>query len=218
MGAGLKCGLDAAIKAIEALLGNNPNWVVAALDASNAYGTVLRRVVLRALESLAPSLVPYVHSCLEHAVHGVVSGSDGLEFVQNLEGVLQGSPLSPALFCAAIANALRVTKSEHEGVYLISYLDDVFLLGELDDVRAAIVTMEGEFGRVGLALNKEKTSFFSPSQATYERLVQLKESDQEDRLEGKVHEEGLRVLGVPIATSIGVAEEVLNGRLEETIC
>jgi len=77
--------------------------------------------------------------------------------------------------------------------------------------------MEGEFSRVGLALNKEKTSSFSPSQATYERLVQLNESDQEDRLEGKVHEEGLRVLGVPIATSIGVAEE-LNGRLEETIC
>jgi len=49
-------------------------------------------------------------------------------------------------------------------------------------------------------------------------LVQLKESDQEDRLEGKVHEEGLRVLVGPIATSIGVAAEVLNGRLEETIC
>ena len=83
----------------------------------------------------------------------IPSGSDGLEFVQNLERVLQGSPLSPALFSAAIANALRVTKSEDEGVYLISYLDDVFLLGELDDVKAAIVTMEAEFSRVGLALN-----------------------------------------------------------------
>jgi len=88
MGAGLKCGLDAAVKAVEALLSRNPSWVVAALDASNAYGTVFRRAVLRTLQSLAPSLTPYVHTCLEHAVHGVVSGSDGLEFVQNLEGVL----------------------------------------------------------------------------------------------------------------------------------
>lgn len=62
-------------------------------------------------------------------------------------------------------------------MYLISYLDDVFLLGELDAVRAAIPTMERELKQVGLALNKKKTSFFSPSRATYERLVQLKESD-----------------------------------------
>ena len=38
-------------------------------------------------------------------------------------------------------------------VYLVAYLDDVFLLGELDNVRAAIATLEGKLGDVGLSLN-----------------------------------------------------------------
>ena len=125
--------------------------------------------------------------------------------------------MSPALFCAAISGALKATKIAHMDVYLVAYLDDVFLLGELDKVRAAIATLEGKLGEVGLSLNKKKTSFFSPSRATYERLVHLAAPDQEDRLEGVVHEHGLRILGVPVGIEVGVAEEVLKGRLEETV-
>lgn len=80
--------MDGAIATIQALLSANPEWVVAALDASDAYGSIHRKATLQALASLSTGLGTYVHQCLQHAVHGVVSGEDGTELVQNLEGVL----------------------------------------------------------------------------------------------------------------------------------
>ena len=75
------------------------------------------------------------------------------KIIQSSEGVQQGYPLGPLLFCLTIHHVSLLVKSE----LCIFYLDDGTLGGILSDVFQDIEVMKKEAGVVGLELNLQKS-------------------------------------------------------------
>ena len=81
--------------------------------------------MLEAVQDLAPELFPFVHS----AYSSPSSLFWGDKILQSSEGVQQGDPLGPLLFCLSIHRLCSQLKSE----LWLCYLDDVTLGGNVDD-------------------------------------------------------------------------------------
>ena len=95
LGYGVKHGAEAAVHAARRFLKNLQNdQVLVKLDFQNAFNTLRRDRMLRAVEELAPSLLPYVHSvyCSPTSLFW------GNKTLESSEGVQQGYPLGPLLF------------------------------------------------------------------------------------------------------------------------
>ena len=88
------------------------------LDLTNAFNTVRTDKMLASVEQLASSIFPFIH-CVYSAP---------LSLIHSCEGVQQGDPLGPLLFCLSIHHPLSALCSELR----LSYLDDISLGGDLE--------------------------------------------------------------------------------------
>jgi hypothetical protein len=61
--------------------------------------------------------------------------ADSLEALQSLYGPQHGDPFGPLLFALAIHDAITRVQHDHPSVVLLTYLDDIHLLGAPKDVR-----------------------------------------------------------------------------------
>ena len=109
--------------------------------------------MLEAVQRLAPSIDPFVHSV--YSSPSSLFWSD--KIIQSSEGVQQGDPLGPLLFCLTIHHVCSLMKSE----LCIFYLDDGTLGGALSDVLHDIEVIKKEAGIVGLDLNPQKSEVIS---------------------------------------------------------
>ena len=82
--------------------------------------------MLSAVQDLAPNLLPFVHS----SYSSPSSLFWGDKTLQSSEGVQQGDPLGPLLFCLSLFPLHSQLKSE----FCVFYLDDVTLGGDLEDI------------------------------------------------------------------------------------
>jgi len=182
------------------------------MDVKGAFNSIQRAHLIRKLKELQSPAMPYIAGQLRHSVIGVTSGSDGKrEIVWSAEGVPQGSPLSPALFCLGVDNALKsVASSLPAKVLVLAYADDVFLVGATDDVLTAMDRLERELSKVSLRLNPEKTSYYSRSKGTCDS-VERKLSRKE--INGELERDGIVVAGVPIAKDPKFTSDFLQKRI-----
>ena len=105
--------------------------------------------MLEAVQSLAPSIYPFVHSV--YSSPSSLFWSD--KSIHSSEGVQQGDPLGPLLFCLTIQHVCSQLKSE----LCVFYLDDDTPEGVLSDVLHDIEVIKKEAGIVGLELNPQKS-------------------------------------------------------------
>ena len=105
--------------------------------------------MLEAVQRLAPCIYPFVHSV--YSSPSSLFWSD--KIIQSPEGVQQGYPLGPLLFCLTIQHVCSLLKSE----LCIFYLDDGTLGEVLSDVLHDIEVIKKEAGIVGLDLNPQKS-------------------------------------------------------------
>ena len=82
--------------------------------------------MLSAVREFIPDLLPYVHSA--YSILSVLLFYD-TELV-SAEGVQQGDPIGPLLFCLTIHNLVTELRSE----FTIFYLDDGTIGGDLYDI------------------------------------------------------------------------------------
>ena len=78
--------------------------------------------MLTVVREKVPELLPLVHSAYSSPSHLVI----GNEIIQSLEGVQQGDPLGPLLFCLTIHSIVSQLRSELQ----IFYMDDGTLGGQ----------------------------------------------------------------------------------------
>ena len=78
------------------------------------------------------------------------------------EGVQQGDPLGPLLFCLAIKPLLDGVSSE----FNIGYLDDITIGGQREGVLTDVQNIVGGAAAMGLVLNKGKSELLGASQET----------------------------------------------------
>ena len=77
------------------------------------------------------------------------------------EGVQQGDPLGPLLFCLAVQQVLE----RCEGDLVMGYLDDLTIGGYFDALIAQVPLIEASSSLLGLTFNRSKCEFLGSGEA-----------------------------------------------------
>ena len=166
-GVGMKGGAEFIVHSARHLLQENAGWVLTAIDAANAYGTISRAAIRKELvTSLAPhslSLAYFDRFC--GPAYNVRHGRDFLVSVS--EGVIQGDPLSPLFFALALQPSLVRTYQEVTrtcpSARLFAYLDDVCIVAPMSVIPSSFACFQDDVAKIGLLVNTQKTQLFCPS-------------------------------------------------------
>ena len=120
--------------------------------------------MLIAVRNQVPELLPLVLSA-----YGAPSCLlFGQEIIQSAEGVQQGDPLGPLLFCLTIHNMVEQLRSQLN----VFYLDDGNLGGSLEEVLHDLRSVERIAGELGLQLNLGKTEIICSDTVTMNTMLQ----------------------------------------------
>ena len=150
LGYGVKKGVEAAVHATRLYLRTlGPGKAILKLDFRNAFNSIRRDKVLEAVREHVPELLPFVYA----AYSSPSSLFWGDRIIRSAEGVQQGDPLGPLLFCLAIHRICTQLESEMS----LFYLDDGTLGGTVDDLKHDLAIVEQEEAEIGLQLNREKS-------------------------------------------------------------
>ena len=95
---------------------------VVKLDFSNAFNSLHRSTMLNAVALHIPEIFKFCHSAYGEPT--VLKFNS--RFISSQEGVQQGDPLGPLLFCLAIHPILTSLSSD----LVVGYLDDITLGGD----------------------------------------------------------------------------------------
>ena len=123
-----RSGTEAAVHAARLYLRDiEPSKAVLKLDFKNAFNTIRRDKMLEAVQKLAPGLFSFVHSA--YSSPSTLFWADNT--LQSAEGVQQGDPLGPLLFCLTI----HELGSQLESELCLFYLDDGTLGGSVESIK-----------------------------------------------------------------------------------
>ena len=176
---GNRAGLDALVHAVQARCAHDPNLTVVSLDASAAYDGISRQSILQELRSLpaAAALLPFARLWLGRPSSFVWQQGATTRHLRQAEGVEQGDPLSPALFCLGLQPALTDLQRELRedlGERVLAYLDDVTILAAPERVLHLVRRFEHHLARhTRLRLNVDKTAIWNGAGLTPDGLGEL---------------------------------------------
>jgi hypothetical protein len=153
LGFGVKGGIEAAVHAGRYFVNHlTSDEAMVKLDFHNAFNSLRSDCMLLSVFTLCPSIFPFVFS--------VYSTSSSLYWEQSVvnsaEGVQQGDPLGPLLFCLTLHQYLDSLSSP----LCIGYLDDITLGGPVESVVSDISVIK-EAEKIGLCLNPRKSEIIS---------------------------------------------------------
>ena len=143
----------------------DPHQLMLKVDFRNAFNCIRRDKVLHSVLEKAPKLYPLVHSQYSQSTCLFF----GNTFIDSAEGVQQGDPLGPLLFCLTIHDLVSNLRSE----FRLFYLDDGTLGGNLNDILADIHSLEQAAGDLGLVLNHSKSEVICSDQQVRNCLLDL---------------------------------------------
>ena len=160
LGVGVKGGAEALVHGARHYLDNMPeNYVFVKLDFSNAFNSLRRDAMREAVAIHLPGLLGYVD-----CAYGQSTRLQFGEFtIDSAEGIQQGDPLGPLLFCLTIQPLLSEIQSE----FVSGYLDDIAIGGEISITISDINRLEVNAKALGLALNHSKCEAIGISKLNY---------------------------------------------------
>ena len=153
--------------------------------------------MLETVSDSAPSLYPFIYSayanpstlfCRNRTIH-------------SSEGIQQGDPLRPFLFCLTIRPMIKIVESE----FRIFYLDDGTLGGHVSEVLWDVRLIEEEGAKLGLKLNRHKSELICDEPLTRDEMLEKAPGLQ---LVSRVNAE---LLGTPIG-GIQSTDNIIQGK------
>ena len=127
LGCGTPLGCEAAAHVARIYIQNlPPGHVMLKFEFQNAFNTLRRDKMLNTVRESAPSLYSFIHSAYEKP--STLFCGDCT--IQSSEGIQQGDPLGPFLFCLTIHPMVKSVESE----FKVFYLDDGTLGGQMNEV------------------------------------------------------------------------------------
>ena len=163
LGYGVKGGAEAAVHAARLYVQDLEQRCVVKLDVKNAFNTLRRDKMLQAIQTFTPALLPFVHS--SYAAPSTLYWGD--KTIQSMEGVQQGDPLRPLLFCLTIHPLVSQLESELN----IWYLDDGTIGDIAEVVRRDLEVVNREGAELGLQLNEQKSEVVGANPAAREAVL-----------------------------------------------
>ena len=118
--------------------------------------------MLKAVEDLAPELLHFVHS-----VYSAPSWED--ECLLFCEGVQQGDPLGPLLFCLTLHQLSLHLRSE----LCLLFLNDDTLGGSEDDILHDLEVINNAADELGLMLNMQKCELITCSSTIRDSILSV---------------------------------------------
>ena len=201
LGCGVPLGCEAAAHATRLYLRNMPpGHLLLKLDFKNAFNTLRRDKMLESVKEYAPELFTLVLSAYEQP--SLLFCGDHI--VESAEGVQQGDPLGPLLFCLAIQPLVLKLRSE----FNVFYLDDGTIGGCVEDVIHDLQLVEEEAGRAGLQLNRRKTELICDDSNACEAVLSAV-SELQVITCGQA-----TLLGTPIG-SVGLIDTTISSKIEK---
>ena len=164
LGYGTPRGAEGAVHAARIYLSSlESGKLLLKLDFSNAFNTIRRDKMLSSTLAKSPGIFPFVHSAYSQS--SILFFGDNI--IESSEGVQQGDPLGPLLFCLSIHDMVSRIKSE----FKVFYLDDGTLGGTVDDVLEDLNAIETAAGELGLSLNHAKSEIFCADNSTEAEML-----------------------------------------------
>ena len=156
LGVGVSGGCEAAVHAARRFLDNmQDNWVLVKLDFSNAFNSLHRRTILDAIASRAPHLYRYCYTAYA-APSSLIFGDFE---ISSEEGIQQGDPLGPLLFCLCLQPILESIIAPLR----IGYMDDLTFGGPAPKIAQAVEDIQRLGEPLGLHLNPSKCEIIEGS-------------------------------------------------------
>ena len=140
----------------------DPEHALVKLDFRNAFNSVRRDCMLNAVREYAPTIYPLVHSA--YAAPTVLHW--GGKTISSAEGVQQGDPLGPLLFCLTLHKHCLQLRS----LLCIMYLDDISLGGSCEDILHDLEVIR-EAEEIGLMLNIGKSEIICHDHSTRGTII-----------------------------------------------
>lgn len=163
LGFGVQQGCEAAAHAARVYIKNmSYEKALVKLDFANAFNSVRRDAALQAVYRNFPSLYPFIESC--YSVTSKLLFGD--HEIDSCEGVQQGDPLAPFLFCLVIKEVTEALSSELN----IWFLDDGTLAGTTESLLEDISKIKDMGESLGLSLNPSKCEIVSTNQQLIQNI------------------------------------------------
>ena len=158
LGFGVPGGSEAAVHAARQYVKKMPtSHSVVKLDFANAFNSVRRDKMLQEVSCLCPDIYPFVFA--SYSSPSLLFWGD--RRISSAEGVQQGDPLGPLLYCLSVHTHFQQLNSE----LCILYLDDTVVGGSsrsiLDDLK---IVRDAE--ELGLILNSSKSEIITRDLST----------------------------------------------------
>jgi hypothetical protein len=210
-GVGAPGGSELVVHLVDAWARDHPDHFAVSLDIKNAFGTVRRADVQRALRnSPFAYLEPWFVACYGVINQLSVSCPDGVKYVQMCTGVIQGSVLSSLYFSLPLQEILvaAAAASEHRHM-VVAIMDDITVVGP----REVEVTIQNISARlredmgVALAPAKCKGLAFSDPDPPPFSLSPDQEIEVQSMADPSLPK-GYILLGIPFGTPAYIAQQV----------
>ena len=203
LGVGVKDGCEAAIQAARRFCSTmSTEQILVKLDFRNAFNSIHRETVLRAVAAHIP--VIYAFCYLTYANH--TSLLFGKDLISSEDGVQQGDPLGPLLFCLSIHIILTAFQSP----FIACFMDDVTLGGDADTIERDVLQMVETGSRIGLVLNPTKSELIAQVSGNHIPL------STESPMSGfsVLDMDNAQLLGSPILTGLAM-NSILSARVDD---
>jgi hypothetical protein len=189
-------GLEAVVLALRILLEDDDHNVILSIDVSNAYNTFDRNLALRIMMDI-PELaqcVPFLRTLYGNpAMMLYDKDDDDIHVIKSERGTQQGDPWSSLLFSLVHTHAMDRVRARHPNITALSYQDDTNIVTDVHTAAAVLATVEEEFARVDLTVNKSKCILYSRTPVT---------PSVEHMFAGvNISHEGVIVLGSPVGSN-----------------
>ena len=143
LGFGTSKGADSVVHAGRSYLnGMGSGHALLKINFRNAFNSIRRDLMLHAILDKAPQLLPLAFSAYRYSSFLFHGGN----VISSAEGVQQGDPLGPLLFCLSIHDLISGLSS----VFRAFYLDDGTLGGPIEVLQEDLSYLERESSHFGL--------------------------------------------------------------------